>query len=86
MVVLTSLWPDSARRCVETATLRSTASQERKASTAKANEHAHPMDVGLLGTYAVVKVVNPLTHLAQQTGRLQRGQGQLRGWHAAQQH
>jgi hypothetical protein len=33
-----------------------------------------------------VKVVNPLTHLAQQTGRLQRGQGQLRGWHAAQQH
>lgn len=46
----------------------------RMAHVVEAHERAHPMDVGLLGTYAVVKIANALTHLIQQPGSLQRGQ------------
>jgi hypothetical protein len=53
----------------------------RVAHVMEAHERAHPMDVGLLGTYAVVKIANPLTHLVQQPRGLQRGQ--LRDRHAA---
>ena len=53
----------------------------RVAQAMEAHEGTHPVNVGLLGAQAVVKVANPFAHLVEQPGRLQRGQ--LRGRHAA---
>ena len=47
----------------------------RMAHAMKAHEGAHPVDVGLLGAYAVVQVANALAHLIQQPLGLQRRQG-----------
>lgn len=71
---------DSAWRCVDAATLRSLASQDRKASTSvppispgrrrswkKMYARIH-LDVRILRTYAVVKVADALPHLVQQSG------------------
>jgi hypothetical protein len=45
----------------------------RMSQTMEADESAHPEQVGLLGTEAVVAITDSLPHLVEQTGRSQRG-------------
>lgn len=47
----------------------------------EADESAHPEQVGLLGTQAVVAVPDPFPHLVEQSGRSQwRARAGFHGW------